>query len=113
MTDLIDTFNADRRKSVSKFSGLRWFLLFEDLYNGEGRTFSRKGMRAIFQKKSKKMFKKEQNIWKFGQKCTKFENILKKGKWLRAIITRNKLLEKALGDLCKQIKPAKKIDKIY
>ena len=21
---------------VSKFSGLRWFFLFEDLYNGEG-----------------------------------------------------------------------------
>ena len=24
------------RKSVSKFSNLKWFLLFEDLYNGEG-----------------------------------------------------------------------------
>ena len=23
-------------EKVSKFSGLRWFLLFEDLYNGEG-----------------------------------------------------------------------------
>ena len=31
MTDLIDTFNADSRKSASKFSGLGWFLLFEDL----------------------------------------------------------------------------------
>ena len=29
-------FNADSRKSVSKFSRLRWFLVFEDLYNGEG-----------------------------------------------------------------------------
>ena len=37
-----------------------------------------------------------QNIWKFGQKCTKFENILKKGTWLRAIIAHIKLLEKAL-----------------
>ena len=59
-----------------------------------------KGMCAIFQKKGKKKAKKKgkkvQNIWKFGQKCTKFENILKKGSWLRAIITCNKLLEKAL-----------------
>ena len=36
MTDLTDIFNADSRKNVSKLSGLRWFLLFEDLYNGEG-----------------------------------------------------------------------------
>ena len=37
-----------------------------------------------------------QKIWKFGQKCTEFENILKKDSWLRAIIARNKLLEKVL-----------------
>ena len=58
-----------------------------------------KGLRAIFQINDKKMFKKGkkgQNIWKFGHKCTKFENILKKGRWLRAIIARNKLLEKGL-----------------
>ena len=36
MTDLIDIFNAESRKSVSKFSGLWWFLLFKDLYNGQG-----------------------------------------------------------------------------
>ena len=36
MTDVISVFNTDDRKSVSTFSGLRWFLLFEDLYNGEG-----------------------------------------------------------------------------
>ena len=36
MTDLIGIFNADSTKSVSKFSGVRWFLLFEDLYSGEG-----------------------------------------------------------------------------
>ena len=41
--------------------------------------------------------KKEQNIWKYEQKLTKFENILKKDRWLRAI---NKLLEKAKGDVC-------------
>ena len=35
-SDLIDIFKADSRKSVSKFSGLRWFDVFEDLYNGEG-----------------------------------------------------------------------------
>ena len=37
---------------------------------------------------------KRQSILKFGQKCTKFENILKKCRWLHAIITCNELLEK-------------------
>ena len=48
-------------------------------------------MRA--QKKDKRIFKKDkkgQNIWKFRQKCTTFEKILKKDRWL------HKLLEKAL-----------------
>ena len=36
MTDLTGIFNVEIRKSVSKFSSLRWFLVFEDLYNGEG-----------------------------------------------------------------------------
>ena len=58
-------------------------------------------MRAIFQKKKKK----KKNVKKGGKKAkylkiwskiTKLENILKKGRWLRAIIARNKLLEKAL-----------------
>ena len=35
VTDLIDIFDADSRKSISKFSGLRWFLVSEDLYNRE------------------------------------------------------------------------------
>ena len=38
-----------------------------------------------FSEKGRKMLKKEkkgQNIWKFGQKCTKCENILKKDKLL-------------------------------
>ena len=30
---LLGIFNADSRKDVSKFSGLRWFLVFDDLYN--------------------------------------------------------------------------------
>ena len=57
-----------------------------------GSILESKGMRAIFQKKGKKR-QKGWNIWKSGQKCTKFENILKKGRWLRAIIARYKLLE--------------------
>ena len=52
-----------------------------------------KGMRAIFQKKGKKA----QNIWKFGQKCTKFENILKKGSPICATIAHMKQLEYALN----------------
>ena len=43
------------------------------------------------QKKDKKLLKK-------GQKRAKFKNILKKGTSLCAIITHNKLLEKALGN---------------
>ena len=39
--------------------------------------------------------KKRQNIWKYGQKCTKFENILKKGRWLHVIIASYKVLEKS------------------
>ena len=57
--------------------------------NYTGPILEIKGMLAIFQKKGKK----EQNMWKFGQKCTKFENIFKKGRSLRANIVRNKLLE--------------------
>ena len=54
-----------------------------------GPILESKGMLTIFQKKDKK----GQNIWKFGRKCTKFENILKKGKWLHAISAWKKLLE--------------------
>ena len=45
-------------------------------------------MHTIFQKKGQqwhkhvKISKGGQNIWKFGQKCVKFENILKKVSWL-------------------------------
>ena len=38
-------------------------------------------MCAIFSEKGQKKGKKGQNIWKFGQKCKKFENILKKSRW--------------------------------
>ena len=47
----------------------------------KGNIFWEKG-----QKKGQKIVKKgkkEQNIWKFGQKCTKFDNILKKGRGLQ------------------------------
>ena len=53
-----------------------------------------------FQKKGRK----GQNIWKFWQKCTKFDNILIKGRWLRATIARNKLLEEALQYYAKRLK---------
>ena len=36
VTDLIGIFNPDSRISVSKFSGSKWFLVFEDLYSREG-----------------------------------------------------------------------------
>ena len=36
---------------------------------------------------------KGKNIGKFGQKCAKLENILKKGMRLHAIIAHNTLLE--------------------
>ena len=56
----------------------------------------RKGIHAIFQKKGEKRATKGQNIWKFGQKCTKFENILKKGSLMCLTITCKKQLEYAL-----------------
>ena len=49
-------------------------------------------MRAIFQKRGKK----GQNIWKYGQKCAKFENILQKGSLMRAIIAYIEQFEYAL-----------------
>ena len=36
VTDLIGILNSDSRKTASKFSDLRWFFFFEDLYNKEG-----------------------------------------------------------------------------
>ena len=77
------------------------------LMNISGPILESKGMCAIFQKKGRKNVKKDkkgQNIWKFGQKCTKFENIFKKGRWLCVIIALDKLLEKALYILLKSPK---------
>ena len=34
MTDLVGIFNAEGRKADYKFTGLRWFFLFEDVQNG-------------------------------------------------------------------------------
>ena len=44
-----------------------------------GPLLESKGICAIFQKKCQKKGKQGQNNWKFGQKCKRFENILKKG----------------------------------
>ena len=54
-----------------------------------------KSIHVIFQKRQKNV-KKGQYIWKFGQKCTRFEIILKKGRRFRATIACSKLLEKTL-----------------
>ena len=43
-----------------------------------GPILESKSMCAIFQKKGKKMFKKGQNTWKFGQKCTKLQKCFEK-----------------------------------
>ena len=48
-------------------------------------------MSAIF--KCKEMLKKGKILENVGKKCTKLENILKKGRWLHVIIARSKLLE--------------------
>ena len=48
-------------------------------------------MGAISEKRQRNV-KKGWNITKIGQKCKKFENILKKGRRLCAITTYNKLL---------------------
>ena len=45
--------------------------------------------------------KEGKNIWKFGEKYTKFENVLKKSRWFHAIIVRNKLLVKALEQVAR------------
>ena len=49
-----------------------------------------------FSEKEQSKSKRRQNIWKFGQKCTKFEKISKKSSLMRAAIARLKQLEYAL-----------------
>ena len=59
-----------------------------------------KGMHAIFQRKGKRGQKKcEKIIWKLQQKFTKFEIVLKKGRWLCAVTACNELLERPLINL--------------
>ena len=53
---------------------------------------------TIFQKRAKKKGKKGQHIWKFAQKCTKFENISKKDSLMRTNIAWMKQLEYALDN---------------
>ena len=61
------------------------------------RAYSRKyGMHLIFQKNSKK----RQNIWKFGQKFTKFKNVFKKGTLMRATITSMKWVCRICNGCC-------------
>ena len=58
-------------------------------FSSSGPILESKDMRANFQKMGKKgqiNTKKGQNILKFSQKWTTFENILEKGMWLRATI---------------------------
>ena len=80
-------------------SGMDNFIIFRlKKYNHlTGLILKSKDIGAIFQKKSKQKRQKNvkigQNIRKFGQKCTKFEQVLKEIRWLLAIIARNKLLE--------------------
>ena len=50
-----------------------------------------------FFKKRAKKDKKGQNIWKLGQKCTKFENTLKRGSLICVTIACMKQLEYTLS----------------
>ena len=58
-----------------------------------GPILESKGMDAIFRKRAKKCRNRAKYLKILDKKCTKFENILKKSRWLHAIIPRNKLLE--------------------
>ena len=62
--------------------GETWGAFFFLLPSFSGPVLESKGMRAIFQKKSKGILKKKEKYLKFGQKCTKFESILEKGSLL-------------------------------
>ena len=65
MADLIDIFNADSRKNVTKLSGLRWLLVFEDLYNGEGSLQANKTKKTEFKLKTVSNFKAIANYFNF------------------------------------------------
>ena len=66
MVEFIGILNADSRKSVSKFSWLRWFLVFEDLYNGEGSSQTNKtSKKTEFKLKTVSNFKARANFFNF------------------------------------------------
>ena len=56
-----------------------------------GYTLETKGM--VFQKKGKKILKQGKVFENLGKKCTKFEDVLEKARWLRALIEHDKLVE--------------------
>ena len=73
-----------------------------EIYAIQHKAYYRKqGHVCHFSEKGQINSKKAQNIWKFGQKCLKFENVLKKCRWLHAIVAHNKLLEKALEQVAR------------
>ena len=85
---LIQGFSDQCRLEIWNFIWITIILLFVIA----GPILESKGMCVIFHKKGKK----GQNIWKFGQKCTKFENILEKGSLMHLTTARMKQLEYAL-----------------
>ena len=56
------------------------FIIYVKISLVSGPILEINGMRAIFRNRVEKSQKKGENIEKFEQKCTKFENILKKGR---------------------------------
>ena len=54
-------------EKVSKISGLRWFLVFEDLYNGEGSLQANKTSKRTleFKLKTERNFKVTANFFNF------------------------------------------------
>ena len=67
------------------------------LVSKSGPLLENKGMHVIFQKKGKKRAKKGKIFEKLSKNSKKIEFFFKKNRWLHAIISCNKLLEKALS----------------
>ena len=80
-----DLIKASERISWNKFFTQICVKLDWTVFHLIGPILKTKGVGTIFQKKGK--------IFANLGKCTKSENILKKGGWLRAIMERNKLLQ--------------------
>ena len=81
---LVIMFNF--RVMVIKMSNYGSFLYFLQS-NGMACDFPEKELKNV------KKGQKKAKYLKLGQKCTKLEKILKKGRWLHAIIAHNKLSE--------------------